>query len=100
MGNLTFEQKKMTSFLGKRLTGSSITIKNHHKRALIISTKIYERFGAHVYQYQQKHLLWFLTVHVKNHAHGTRYNYCLTLIKIISLNQKMACWEHVLKKRL
>lgn len=98
MGNLTFEQKKMKSFLGKRLTGSSITIKKHEERALKMSTAIYKRFGAHVYQYKQKHLLWFLNEHTKFYAKSTRYNYFLTITKIVLLNKKMAFWLPFLKQ--
>jgi hypothetical protein len=99
MGNLTFEQKKMKIFLGKRLTGSSITIKKHEERALKMSTAIYKRFGTHVYQYKQKHLLWFLTEYTKFYANGTRYNYFLTIMKIVLLSNKMASWAPLLKQR-
>lgn len=86
----------MKNFLGKRLTGASITIKKHHDRAMVIADAIFQRFGAHVYQYQQKHLVWFLTQHNRNFSKGTRYNYFLTIKKLINLSSKFKCWEHVL----
>jgi len=98
MSNLTFEQKKMKNYLGKRLNGSAVTIKKHHERGLKISSVIYERFGVHVYQYQQKHLLWFITEFIKGFAKGTRYNYLLTIKKLINLNKQYSLWESVLQK--
>ena len=60
MQSIPFHENKMKIFLGKRLTGSSVTIKKHNERAIKISLAIYNRFGVHVYQYKQKHLVWFL----------------------------------------
>lgn len=98
MKKLSFEQKKMKNFIGKRFNGSAVTIKKHNERALKIASAIYSRFGLHVYQYQQKHILWFIEESLADYAQGTRYNYYLTLLKVINLDEKMVCWESRLKK--
>lgn len=100
MKKLSFAQIKMKNFIGNRLTGSKTTKSKHQERALIISTAIYSRFGVHVYQYQQKHLIWFLSEYVQHYSKGTRYNYFLTIQKIININEKFSCWRYVLQQLL
>jgi hypothetical protein len=94
---LSFAQIKMKNFIGNRLTGAKTTKTQHEERALIISTAIYSRFGVHVYQYQQKHLIWFLVEYSKGYTKGTRYNYYLTIMKIITLTPKFSCWKEKIK---
>ena len=86
----------MKNFLGKRLTGATITIHKHHDRAMVIADAIFQRFGVHIYQYQQKHLVWFLTQHNQTFSKGTRYNYFLTIKRIINLSPQFKRWENVL----
>jgi hypothetical protein len=93
MKELTFEQKKMKRFIGKRFIGSSVTINKHHERCLIVATVIYKRFGMHVYQYKQKHLLWFVEYYLNGYAKSTRYNYYLTIVKLINFSDKYIKWE-------
>ena len=96
MVNLTIAEKKMVNFIGKRFTGSPVTIKKHRQRSLIIANAIYDRFGVHVYQYQQKHFLWLLNVFIEEYSAGTKYNYYLTVVKIIQLEPKFSVWQNQL----
>jgi hypothetical protein len=95
---LTFAQIKMKIFIGDNFTGAAISKAKHHERSFLIAAAISGRFSCHVYQYQQKHLLWFLIEHISKFTKSTRYNYLLTLVKIIRLNKRTACWETVLVK--
>lgn len=94
MGTLTKSEIKMLNFIGKRFTGSSVTIKKHRERSLQIANAIHARFGVHIYQYQQKHMLWFITVFTANYSSGTRYNYYLTIVKLIQLEPKFSVWKN------
>jgi len=96
MKNTPFEHKKMLNFIGKRFTGSRVTIGKHRERSLLIASALYNRFGVHIYQYQQKHFLWLLTEYVKNYTSGTQYNYYLTVIKLIELEPKFFIWKKCL----
>jgi hypothetical protein len=87
----------MLNFLGKRLSGSLKTINKHLERAKIIATAIDKRFGKNVYQYQVKHLKWFLNHFIDSYAKGTKYNYWLTVKLIISFIGKSNQWLVLLR---
>jgi predicted AAA+ superfamily ATPase len=96
MQKFNIAERKMLNFIGKRFTGSAVTISKHRRRSLLISIAISERFGVHIYQYQQKHYLWFLNVYIADYSSGTRYNYYLTVVKLIQLEPKFSVWKNQL----
>ena len=89
--------RKMLNFIGRRFTGSIVTIKNHRKRSILISEAINERFNVNVYQYQLKHYKWLLAENNKHLNSSTQYNYWLTVKKLIALTQKTTHWEPLLQ---
>ena len=88
---------QMQNFLGKRLTGSHETIKKHIERANKIATAIHKRFSKNVYQFQVKHLRWFLNHYINCYVQGTKYNYWLTIKLIINFIGKSSEWLVLLR---
>lgn len=69
----------MELFLVGVLTGSHTTRQRHLRQAKAIQTAIAERWHRdNPWSWRRKHLLWFLTRQVNQHAELTRYYYLLT----------------------
>jgi hypothetical protein len=92
MERLTKSEVKMINLLGKRLTGSSESIKSHKKRALKIARAIHYQYGVNVYQYQLKHIKWFLDVANQSLKSNSQYNYWLTIKEIAAIIGKSEDW--------
>lgn len=74
----------MTLFLSGALTGSKSTQQRHLRQARIMQAAIQHRWKRdNPWIWQSKHMRWFLTHHLKNHAYNTRYYYWLTVLLIL-----------------
>lgn len=70
----------MKLFLSGVLAGSHTTRQRHLRQAKAIQTAIAERWHRdNPWTWQRKHLEWFLTHHLNEHAESARYYYLLTL---------------------
>ncbi len=66
--------------LAKRLPGSRRgTVAAHLVRAERIAEAIWRRWQAGPYQWQVKHLRWYLTMATGQYTSGTRYRHWLTV---------------------
>ena len=70
----------MELFLSGVLTGSHATRKRHLRQAKAIQEAIFDRWNrSNPWNWQRKHLDWFLNQHLNKHAESTRYYYLLTM---------------------
>lgn len=70
----------MELFLVGALNGSHITRQRHLRQAKVIQAAIAERWQRHTpWNWQRKHLAWFLSRHLDQHSESTRYYYFLTI---------------------
>jgi hypothetical protein len=68
------------SLLVRRLPGSRRgSVRAHLQRAERIAESIWRRWQVGPYQWQVKHLRWYLTVQAREFTPGTRYRYWLTV---------------------
>ena len=75
--------RHMEYLLKRRLKGNRKTrVKEHMNRAKRIAIAIWLRFQVGPYQYQLKHLLWYMKVYTKDLAPNTRYRHWLTIRSI------------------
>ncbi|WP_429507471.1 hypothetical protein [Pseudomonas sp. 2835] len=69
----------MTLFLSGALTGSQSTRQRHLRQAKIMQTAIQKRWQrGNPWNWQLKHLRWFLTQYLNDHSDASRYYYRLT----------------------
>lgn len=67
-------------FLAGVLTGAHATRERHLRQAKAIQAAISNRWHRdNPWTWQQKHLDWFLNLHLNQHAESTRYYYLLTI---------------------
>jgi len=72
------------SLLANRLPGSRRgTVRQHLARAGYIAGIIWRRWQVGPYQWQLKHLRWYLQECTHQHASGTRYRHWLTVRLLI-----------------
>ena len=85
--------KHMDHLLKRRLIGNRSTkVKEHRARAKQIAIVIWQRFQMGPYQYQLKHLRWYLEVYAQNLTPNTRYRHWLTIKQIASSLNKQIEW--------
>jgi hypothetical protein len=86
-------------WLQRSIPGSKTTINAHIKRADNIAIALNERFklAPNPYQWQAKHLKWFLKEQTAALAPSTRYNYWLTCRELAALLGRWPDWEPYLK---
>ena len=86
-------EKHMEHLLNRKLTGNRHTkVKEHTKRAKRIAAIIWTRFQVGPYQYQLKHLRWYLQAQTKHLKPATRYRYWLTTKNILKALNKEVDW--------
>jgi len=62
------------------LKGANATRERHIRQAKAIQTAISKRWGRdNPWEWQQKHLIWFLSHCLEARSHSTRYYYLLTI---------------------
>ncbi|PCH64453.1 MAG: hypothetical protein COC09_02390 [Gammaproteobacteria bacterium] len=86
-------EKHMEHLLSRKLTGNRHTkVKEHTRRAKRIAAIIWTQFQVGPYQYQIKHLHWYLHSQTKHLKPATRYRYWLTIKNILKALNKEAGW--------
>jgi hypothetical protein len=74
------KQFDMEVFLAGVLSGSHATRERHLRQAITIQKAIFNRWHRNTpWNWQRKHLAWFLNQHLNQHAESTRYYYLLTV---------------------
>lgn len=88
----------MEHLLARKLTGRrSSRVKEHLNRAKLIATVVYRRFQVGPYQYQVKHLRWYLATQILQLKPTTRYRHWLTVRNIAIARNKNADWLQLLQ---
>ena len=91
----------MVLLLSRKIPGNrQAKVREHTKRAERIATEIWGRFQVGPYQYQLKHLIWYLNTQTQDLKPATRYRYWLTLRHIIQALNKPDAWLPVLQLRI
>lgn len=85
--------RHMEHLLARKLTGNrSSRVREHLTRAKQIAARIYGQFQVGPYQYQLKHLHWYLETQSHTLKPATRYRHWLTVRNIINALDKSADW--------
>lgn len=85
--------RHMDYLLKRKITGSRSTkVKEHRARARQIARVIWQRFQVGPYQYQLKHLIWYLDTWAQDLKPERKYRYWLTLRYIIYSLNKQEYW--------
>lgn len=81
--------RQARSLLANRLPGSRRgTVRQHLARAGHVAQLIWRRWQVGPFQWQLKHLRWYLVECTSEHASGTRYRHWLTVrLLIFALDQ-------------
>ena len=88
----------MEYLLKRKIKGNRHTIvKEHLNRAKRIAAAIWLRFQVGPYQYQLKHLVWYLQIQAQNFKPATRYRHWLTLQHILHALNKQDAWRNFLQ---
>lgn len=83
----------MEHLLSRKLTGNRHTkVKEHRQRTKRIAATIYRKFQVGPYQYQLKHLRWYLDTQTRHLQPATRYRYWLTVRNITAALSKDDQW--------
>ena len=97
MSREIYARNMVNKLIYRRLSGNFAS----KKRVIIIAEKmaveIANRFEKTPVQWQQKHIIWFLDVHILQLADGTRRNYKTAIMKILVVLEKEN-WFWVLNK--
>ncbi|MDH4259566.1 MAG: hypothetical protein OEW16_04605 [Gammaproteobacteria bacterium] len=88
-GNQRAAGRQARALLAKRLPGSKRgTVRHHLERAAYIAATIWRRWHVGPYQWQMKHLRWYLVEQTNDFASSTRYRHWLTVrLLIFSLDK-------------
>ena len=85
--------KHMEHLLARKLAGRRKTrVKEHTNRAKRIAAVIWNRFQVGPYQYQLKHLKWYLDTQTHHLTANTAYRHWLTTKNIVAALGKEANW--------
>ena len=88
----------MEHLLARKLTGKrSRRVRDHLNRAKRIAAILYSQFQVGPYQYQAKHLCWYLTTQTHQLKPATRYQHWLTIRNIVNALDKSIHWVPHLK---
>ena len=89
--------RHMEYLLKRRIKGNRQTcVKEHINRAKRIAIVIWVRFQVGPYQYQLKHLRWYIEVCMRDLAPNTRYRHWLTIRHIVRALDKNTRWSVLL----
>ena len=92
-------ERHMEHLLNRKLKGNRSTrVKEHTQRAKKIAASIWKRFQVGPYQYQLKHLKWYLDTKIRHLKPDTQYRHWLTVKNIIVALGKESDWMHGLGK--
>lgn len=83
-GNQRAAGRQARALLVKRLPGSKRgTVRHHLARAVYIGATIWRRWHAGPFQWQVKHVQWYMTEQTKEYVSSTRYRHWLTVRLLI-----------------
>jgi len=86
-------EQHMKHLLTRKLKGKRSTkVKEHTKRAIRIAGSIWHRFQIGPYQYQLKHLKWYLSTQTQHLSINTRYRHWLSIKYIAIALGKAPIW--------
>lgn len=85
-------RQHMQHLMKHRLKGSRKKINEHYNRTLYMSDLLWTKFQVGAYQYQLKHLKWYLEEDTKQLLPATRYRHWLTVKIILETLNKEADW--------
>jgi hypothetical protein len=68
------------------------TVRAHLQRAELIADRIWRRFQVGPYQWQVKHLRWYLTAQTGDYTPGTRYRHWLTVRALVVALDREEQW--------
>ena len=89
----------MEYLLNRKISGCRRTkVKEHIQRAKRIAVIIWTRFQIGPYQYQLKHLAWYINTQTQHLQPATRYRHWLTVRYIVSALNKLDEWEQTLER--
>ena len=92
-------EQHMEHLLNRKLKGNRGTrVKEHTHRAKKIAALIWKRFQVGPYQYQLKHLKWYLDTQIRHLKPATQYRHWLTVKNIIVALGKESDWMSRLGK--
>jgi hypothetical protein len=72
-------------------------VRRHIERAAAIAQVIYRRWQTGPYQWQAKHIRWYLEHGTQELTPSTRYRHWLTIRLLMISLDKEANWQHHLK---
>lgn len=90
-------RKQVRELLSCSLKGSSGGVKENVKRAEKIAEMVFRKFQIYPSQWQLKHVKWVFNDGIKHLSNNTRYNYCLTIQKILDAQESPYQWYDSLK---
>ena len=90
-------RQHMLHLMKRRLKGSRRKINEHYNRTLYMSDVLWTGFQVGVYQYQLKHLRWYLEEGIRPLLPATRYRHWLTVKVILEALGKEAGWTAQLR---
>ena len=91
-------EKHMEHLLNRKIPGGRRTkVREHTQRASRIAAIIWARFQVDPYQYQLKHLIWYLNTQTQRYQPSARYRHRLTVKYIVSALSKQAAWGQALQ---
>ncbi|MEZ5482877.1 MAG: hypothetical protein R3E73_12125 [Porticoccaceae bacterium] len=85
-------RQHMLHLMKRRLKGSRRKINEHYNRTLYMSDLLWVKFQVGAYQYQLKHLRWYLEEGTNLLLPDTRYRHWLTVKVILEALDKEADW--------
>jgi len=92
-------KQHMEHLLNRKLKGNRSTrVKEHTHRAKKIAAAIWTRFRVGPYQYQLKHLKWYLDTQTQHLKPATQYRHWLTVKNVIIALGKESDWMSRLGK--
>lgn len=84
----------MDLFLSGVLDGSHATRQRHLRQAKAMQAAIQQRWQRdNPWNWQLKHVRWFLDRHLESHSQATRYYYRLTTLLIITRLGRCQAWQ-------
>jgi hypothetical protein len=87
-------ERYMEHLLNRKLKGNRSTrVKEHTQRAKKIAAVIWTRFQVGPYQYQLKHLKWYLDTQTRHLKAATQYRHWLTVKNIAHALHKENEWN-------
>ena len=91
-------QQHMRHVLGKKITGRRGTrVREHTERALTIAGVLYRQFQVGPYQYNLRHLVWYLDIRIQALRPSSRYRHWLTVRLIVQALNRWEKWQAALE---